>query len=79
MLLEGTPWESLRNLYFGYRPTVVVLYHGQEVPYLNILSDEAKQTLKELGTGYHHWTLANIEARQNAGHMHAVTDKMSSA
>ena len=77
MLLKDTPWDGISNLYFGYWPTITVLYHGQEVPYLNIISDEAKKTLKELGTGYHHWTLANIEARTNVNAMQVVTDRMT--
>ena len=77
--MNVTPWQGMSNLYFGYCPTVDILYHGQEVSYLNILSDEARQILKDLGTGYHHWTLANIEARENAYHIQVVTDKMSSA
>ena len=51
VLLKDTPWEGMSKHHFGYWPTITVLYHGQEVPYLNIISDEAKETLKELGTG----------------------------
>ena len=77
VLLNGTPWESLSNLYSGYRPTVTALYHGQDMSYPNLLTAKARQTLKELGTGYHHWTLANIEARENQEHIQTVTDTMS--
>ena len=78
MLLKDTPWEGMSNLHFGYCPTITVLYHGQEVPYLNITSDKARQTFKELGIGYHHWNLANSEARTNANEMQVVTDRMTS-
>ena len=54
VLLNHTPWKDLSNLEFGYWPTVTVLYHEHGAPYLNILTDEARQTLTELGTGYHH-------------------------
>ena len=67
----------MSNLYFGYWSTVAILYHEQEVPYFNIVPDEARQTFKDLGTGYHHWTLANIAARENADKIQAGTDNMS--
>ena len=77
VLLHGTPWEAMSNLYLGYWPTIAVLYHGQEVLYLNILSDEARKTFKDMGTGYHHWTLANIATRKIADNIQVVTDKVS--
>ena len=67
------------KLYFGFWPTVTVLYHEQEAPYLNILLDEARQTLKEVGTGYNQCTLANSEAHENTNDMQVVTDRMSSS
>ena len=68
--------------YVGYWPTATVLYHAQDVHYLNIMLDKARQTLKELRTGYHqtcnhHWTLAKIEARASANDMQVVTNRMS--
>ena len=78
MLPKDTPWEGMSKLHLGYWPTIAVLYHGQEAPYLNIISDEARQTLKELGAGYHHWALANIEARTNTNEMQVMTDRMIS-
>ena len=42
------------------------------------MSNKARQTLKELETGYHYWTLANIEARANANEMQVVTDRVTS-
>ena len=51
VLLNGTSWEGLTILYFGYWPTATILYHGQDAPCLSLLTDKSRQTLKKLGTG----------------------------
>ena len=34
VLLKYTQWEGMFNLYFSYRPTITVIHHGQEMPYI---------------------------------------------
>ena len=54
VLLNGTPWEVLTSLYFGLWPTLTVLYHRQDVPYVNLLTGKAKGNFKDLGSSYLH-------------------------
>ena len=76
--MNATPCEVLTSLYFGLWPTLTVLYHRQDVSYANLLTVEAKETLKNLRSGYLHWVLANVETRKHQGEIQTLIDKMSS-
>ena len=77
--MNATPCEVLTSLYFGLWPTLTVLYHRQDVSYANLLTVKAKETFRNMRSGYVYWVLANMEAQKHQGEIQTLIDKMSSA
>ena len=40
-LLKGTAWDGSKNLYVVFWPTIIPLYHGNEVPYDSVIKARA--------------------------------------
>ena len=75
-LLRGTAWDGNKNLYVVFWPTIVALFHGKEVPYDSVITDEGRDTFRTYSPAHGTWAVANKVARDEQGAINNLIDKL---
>lgn len=77
-LLRGTAWDGSKNLYVVFWPNIIALFHGKEVPYDSVITDEGRDTFRSYSPAHGTWATANKVARDEQGAIGHLVDKLTS-
>ena len=75
--LTSSKWAQDEDKHIFVYPSIIPFYHGQDIPYENLLSEEGRMSLGQLGVGYDNWCRANEYHRRNDSDIMSIIDSIT--